>query len=284
MAKPPIDSKKSGPPSRTVGEQLSKTTLPKVAPVPAPIPLKQAERTPAPRSVKEAERQSAEGPKKSIPVTKPTPSKATTPVKKTVSAPKPTPRPVTAQPVTPASNIGEGIYNTLPIAVPQAPSGGSTAPTYVAAPEPQPIPVPPPPAREATTFAVKSPEVSLIQYNPETLPQELITDLIYEDVGGIEMINIARSDTINGQAVNYSLVSNLSVINQVFNPNNILAGQIVYSSQLGQYALDIANKLADNIAYLDSDGNLIIEFTSIGADELAEIEISANGTIYTIGA
>lgn len=178
--------------------------------------------------------------------------------------------------MTPEGRAARQWWNSQQQTTTSAPTANSVAPS----PAPPPAP-PPPPA--PTTFAVKAPEVSLIQYNPDQLPQELITDLLYEDVGGIELINIARSDTINGQNVVYSLVSNLSVINQTFNPNNILAGQIVYSSQLGQYALDITSKLADNTAYLDNDGNLVIEFTSIGADEFAEIEISSNGTIYVIG-
>lgn len=290
------DDKKAAPQPKTVGEQLSKTILPKAAPVPAAAPAARPTPPAVPRSVKEAERspvKSASPPRPTPVASKPVQSKGSGSAGVLFKPNQSKRTPNLGGPDTVAPNPADWAppinkLNPKPVTPggtpPNSGSNGSVSPTYAAAPEPQPIPVPPPPAREATTFAVKAPEVSLIQYNADTLPQELIADLIYEDVGGIEMINIARSDTINGQTVNYSLISNLSVINQVFNPNNILAGQIVYSSQLGQYALDISNKLADNIAYLDSDGNLIIEFTSIGPDELAEIEISANGTIYTIGA
>jgi hypothetical protein len=151
--------------------------------------------------------------------------------------------------------------------------GGSLAPTST-----PPTPVIPPPA--ATTYAVKQPSPSLVTYNAETLPQELIVDLLFEDVGGTELINVSRHDTINGQNVVYSLVSNLSILNRSFNPNNILAGQISYS-QFSQYSLDIASKLIG--ISLDEGGNLVIEFSSIGNDEYAEIELSSDGTIYRIG-
>ena len=178
--------------------------------------------------------------------------------------------------------------------IPQPPSGGggsggggngggtvesySSAPASSAPASTPPAPVVPPPA--ANTYAVKQPSPSLVTYNAETLPQELIVDLLFEDVGGTELINVSRHDTINGQNVVYSLISNLSILNRSFNPNNILAGQISYS-QFSQYSLDIASKIMG--ISLDSSGNLVIEFSSIGNDEYAEIELSSDGTIYRIG-
>jgi hypothetical protein len=196
---------------------------------------------------------------------------------------------------------GGGMINLPPIPAPQAyvppPLAGpprTLKPSPIATPDPvtstvsyasPPAPAPTPPAPvvlppAATTYAVKQPSPSLVTYNADTLPQELIIDLLFEDVGGTELINIARHDTINGQNVVYSLVSNLSILNRSFNPNNILAGQISYS-QFSQYSLDIASKLVG--ISLDANGSLVIEFSSIGNDEYAEIELSSDGTIYRIG-
>lgn len=174
---------------------------------------------------------------------------------------------------------GKGIYYVA--SAPNSGGGGggpSATPAYVASPPPPP----PPPA--ATTYSVKQPDVALVQYNPDALPQELLTDLLYEDVGGTELISIARHDTINGQDVAYSVVRNLSILNQAFNPNNILAGQAVYSAYTNQYALDIASKINENSVYLDADGNLIVELSSANVDEYLEIEMSTDGTIYRMGA
>jgi hypothetical protein len=52
-------------------------------------------------------------------------------------------------------------------------------------------------------------------------------------------------------------------------------------SQFSEYSLDIASKLVG--ISLDAGGNLVIEFSSIGNDEYAEIELSSDGTIYRIG-
>jgi hypothetical protein len=173
----------------------------------------------------------------------------------------------------PRVSTGRDISENLPTPIGVIIDGPKPTPQST----PSPITSPPPPA---TTYAVKQPSPSLVTYNAETLPQELIVDLLFEDVGGTELINISRHDTINGQNVVYSLVSNLSILNRSFNPNNILAGQISYS-QFSQYSLDIASKLVG--ISLDSSGNLVIEFSSIGNDEYAEIELSSDGTIYRIG-
>lgn len=170
-------------------------------------------------------------------------------------------------------STGQGVDTFAPDPITTSTSATAAAPAST-----PPAPVIPPPA--ATTYAVKQPAPSLVTYNAETLPQELIVDLLFEDVGGTELINVSRHDTINGQSVVYSLVSNLSILNRSFNPNNILAGQISYS-QFSQYSLDIASKLMG--ISLDSSGNLVIEFSSIGNDEYAEIELSSDGTIYRIG-
>lgn len=191
-----------------------------------------------------------------------------------------------------------GVPDPVPVVPPAQPpnsgnggggGGGTTQPQIDYSPSPAPVPVAPVvPVAPYTqnTIAVKQPAPSLVNYNAEALPQELLTDLLYEDVGGQEIISIARHDTIDGQNVSYSLISNLSIFNQAFNPTNILAGQIAYSTQFGQYALDLSNKLdlsdptADSPFYLDADGNLVIELVSIGTDEYVEVEISSNGTIY----
>ena len=46
---------------------------------------------------------------------------------------------------------------------------------------------------------VKSATPDIVLFNDDTVPIETMTDLIFEKIGGQELINIARSDTINGQ-------------------------------------------------------------------------------------
>ena len=43
----------------------------------------------------------------------------------------------------------------------------------------------------------------IILFNEDAVPVELMTDLIFENIGGQELINISRHDTVNGQTVIY---------------------------------------------------------------------------------
>ena len=51
--------------------------------------------------------------------------------------------------------------------------------------------------------------IDTILLNDETTPIEVLADLIFENIGGQELINIARNDTVNGQKVIYQPIKNL---------------------------------------------------------------------------
>jgi hypothetical protein len=69
--------------------------------------------------------------------------------------------------------------------------------------------------------SVKVANSSDIVTSEEPIPIDIVSQLLFEQVGGIEIINIARNDIINGQRVSYNLVGNLNSIQQIYNPRNI---------------------------------------------------------------
>ena len=48
---------------------------------------------------------------------------------------------------------------------------------------------------------VKPATPDIILFDNESVPIEVMTDLIFENIGGQELINIVRSDIVNGQNV-----------------------------------------------------------------------------------
>jgi hypothetical protein len=76
--------------------------------------------------------------------------------------------------------------------------------------------------------SIKIATPDLIAIDEESLPIELITDLLFEQVGGQEIINIARNDIINGQNISYNLIGNTSIIQRLYNTSNMfkLSGTI----------------------------------------------------------
>jgi hypothetical protein len=147
--------------------------------------------------------------------------------------------------------------------------------------DPDPPVVPPPPP-------VKTAPIDTVLFNDDELPIEVMTDLIFEDIGGHELINIARNDIVNGQEVSYQPIKNLSSIQQQYNPNNILALQATSDKYFSNFSIKLENKIPlpgtgpnGSHIYIDSTtGNLVIEAINLESDEQIEVEITVSGTIY----
>lgn len=135
---------------------------------------------------------------------------------------------------------------------------------------------------------VKTATPDIVLFNDETVPIEVMEDLLFENIGGQELINIARSDTINGQPISYQPIKNISAIQQQYNPNNIVSLQQTSNRFFAGFSIKLEDRIPNegngsngsNI-YIDTDnGNLTIELVKLEADEQVEIQIVTNGTIY----
>jgi alpha-L-arabinofuranosidase len=116
-----------------------------------------------------------------------------------------------------------------------------------------------------------------------------MTDLIFENIGGQELINITRSDIVNGQQISYQPIKNLSSIQQRYNPNNILSLQQTADKYFAGFSIKLEDKIPEQgngvngqNVYFNDSGDLIIEFININNDEQIETQITLNGTIYEI--
>ena len=69
--------------------------------------------------------------------------------------------------------------------------------------------------------SVKPATPDLILFDDAEIPIEIVTELLFEDIGSIEILNIARSDIINGREISYGLMSKLSDLSKRYSPNNI---------------------------------------------------------------
>ena len=136
--------------------------------------------------------------------------------------------------------------------------------------------------------AVKTAPIDTVLFNDDSVPIEVMADLIFENIGGHELINIARNDIINGQKVSYQPIKNLSSIQQQYNHNNILGIQNTSDKYFANFSIKLENKIPSpgggpngSNVYLDTaTGNLIIETINMDNDEQVEIEITLGGIIY----
>jgi murein DD-endopeptidase MepM/ murein hydrolase activator NlpD len=139
---------------------------------------------------------------------------------------------------------------------------------------------PPPPTKTAP--------IDTVLFNNDSMSIEIMTDLIFEDIGGHELINIARNDIVNGQRISYTPIKNLGLIQQRYNPSNILNLQLTSEKYFNNFPIKFEEKVpkegngtdGSNIYFDETTGDLIVEAVNMNPDEQLEVQISINGTIY----
>jgi hypothetical protein len=127
----------------------------------------------------------------------------------------------------------------------------------------------------------------IILFDDDGVPIELMTDLIFENIGGQELINIARNDLINGQNIIYSPIKNLNLLAQQYNSKNILSLSNSADAYFKNFSIKFENKLPNvgtgpngEIVYLDENGNLVVNTINLLRDEQIEIQIITSGEIF----
>lgn len=159
----------------------------------------------------------------------------------------------------------------------------NSSPTTASLPPPSPTP-PDPWIRTSTYVApqgIKQADPDIILFDDEAISPELLLQLQYEDVAGIELINISRSDIIDGQNVTYSPVSQLSSLRRKFNPNNIISLPATSSDLFSRFGIDLILRGIKK-PHLNENGDLVIEIEQILEDEIIEAEIDTSGTINIV--
>jgi hypothetical protein len=136
-------------------------------------------------------------------------------------------------------------------------------------------------------YQVKPATKDIVLFDDESTPIEVMADLIFEDIGGNELINISRFDIINGQSIDYQPIKNLSYIKQRYGPNNLFALQNTSDKLFGNFPIKLDKKLDPssvlNNIYRDSaTGSIILEFINVSADEEIEVQIASSGIIYGV--
>jgi hypothetical protein len=139
----------------------------------------------------------------------------------------------------------------------------------------------------SATSAIKPATPDIILFDDESTPIEIMTDLIFENIGGQELVNILRSDIINGQNVVYQPIKNLTNLYFQYNPQNILALQDVDYNYFKKFPINFSTKVPEYgtgpegaIVYIDPvTGDLVINVVNLARDEQVEVSIVADGSI-----
>ena len=151
--------------------------------------------------------------------------------------------------------------------------------------------------------SVKIATPDLLVFGEEVVAIEIMTDLIFEDIGGHELSMISRHDLVNGQTILYSPIKNLTDLYLQYNPNNILRLQSA-DSFFGSLALSFPNYIPvygngytlegddpdltkrtkvfnGKSIYIDPiSGDLVINVINVKESEQVEVEILTAGEIF----
>lgn len=154
----------------------------------------------------------------------------------------------------------------------------------------------PDPIKTSTSDSVKIATPDLLIFGEQAVAIEIMTDLIFEDIGGFELATISRHDLVNGQTVIYTPIKNLTDLYLQYNPNNILRLQsadsffkslaISIPNYLPRYGngYDLVNGVKvynGKSIYIDPiSGDLVINLVNIKEGEQVEVEILSAGNAY----
>ena len=139
---------------------------------------------------------------------------------------------------------------------------------------PPPRPPPPPPGQKQTS-QVKISAVNVINRNYEATSVEQMERLYFQNVGGTEILSVARHDTVGGEEVVFNNVDNLSELRSQFNPLNILMTTNI-NSLFSEYGVDIGTKIGalDETFSMNADGGIDIEVFNVNRDEYVQVQIA----------
>ena len=152
-------------------------------------------------------------------------------------------------------------------------------------PPPPPPATPPSPWSTVTTYTaskgIKQAQPDIV-IDPEIdTSGDYIVERFFEELGGTELINLSRHDLIDGINVVYNPIANLSSLRKRYNPNNIIALDVLSDNEFSKVSIDLLSR-GPKEPFFDEDGNLVVEVDIIRTEENIEAEISLSGTVNRI--
>jgi hypothetical protein len=119
-----------------------------------------------------------------------------------------------------------------------------------------------------------------------------MTDLLFEDIGGQEIISISRNDIVNGQDVSYQLIGNTKLLDRTYNPKNIFSVSGTLDKYFANFSIRLDTHIPENgtgpevlpgqnqRVYVESlTGDIIIDITNMEVNERLDVEILTGGVL-----
>ena len=154
-------------------------------------------------------------------------------------------------------------------------SGGGGGHHHAPAASP-PRAAPPPPGQNKTDAGVKIPDVVVSTYDYSQATIEELEKLYFQNIGGTEILTVARHDNVGGEDVTYALVDNLKELNTEFNPLNILTTESIHK-HFNRFAIDMTQRIdsINQAIYVNEEEPMLMVYLyDIKPDEYVQIQVA----------
>ena len=139
---------------------------------------------------------------------------------------------------------------------------------------------------------IKAATPDIIIFDEKNNSVDGLASLIFENLGAQELINLVRSDTIDGKNVDYSPISNLKLLDSQYNSKNMIS----VSGGLDQFFKNFAIRLdihlpevgtgpGGDTVYIDKNNpndqqrnRLVVDVTNMKTNEQVEIQVLNAGS------
>jgi hypothetical protein len=168
-------------------------------------------------------------------------------------------------------------------------AANAPAPAPAASPSPTPAiaPKPKPGQTTANVDVVKIADANIVTYDYEQSSIEELEKLYFQNIGGTEILTVARHDNVGGEDVTYALVDNLKELNTEFNPLNILTTESIHK-HFNRFAIDMTQRIdsINQAIYVNEEEPMLMVYLyDIKPDEYVQIQVAnvANDTDFGDG-
>jgi hypothetical protein len=136
-------------------------------------------------------------------------------------------------------------------------------------------------ARAGADSSVKVSDPQYVLFNDDVVSIETMTNLLFEDIGGEEIINISRNDTVFGANLSYDIIANSGLISKLYNSQNIVSLGSNSYDYFRNFLIQLETKIPNvgsgtngsNVYMNKTTGELVLEFINLEKDEQIEINI-----------
>jgi hypothetical protein len=140
--------------------------------------------------------------------------------------------------------------------------------------------------------AIKIATPDIIIFNEAAIPVDAMANLIFEEIGGQEIISIARNDIVNGQKVSYSLIGNLNGLERRYNSKNIFSLPETIEKYFSNFSIRFETHVPEKgtgpngeRVYIVQEstqtrnrGDLVVDVINMEINERVDIEVLRRGT------